>query len=587
MKKYIFISAAILGASALMTSCDDVLTEKPDSFYEKDTYFTSASKAEMAVLGVYNSISNLNHYGSCEMATPSSDDMYFVNGTNVDNTRRDLSHYQFTTNNQWLSNIWLYNYQGIDRANMAIDGIQHMEGYENSDKLKQLDAEARFLRAFQAFDLVKYWGDVPFKTTYSTTYSSAFGARVDREKIYDQIVDDLTFAKNTLPWATSASSPERATQGAARALLMRVLLQRAGYSLRMYGQSERPDDATRKTYFEQVVKEWEAFAGSNHGFYTGGYESLFKSFNELQLNSQESLFEIGFQFEAGKSSGGWWGSFNGPEVAAPAAGTQNTAMGRANAFFRVVPEWYDFFDANDQRRDVTICRYGWKWDKTKATHVKSDYSTNKGKWFPGKWRREWMGLGYKDPNCTDVNYCVLRYADVVLMAAEAYNELGNTQNAWNLINDVRQRAGATPVSLANYAEIYKHRTGKDPVTNQPYVPNVYDLVVPANADVEGVTQGKTIIDDSDEQGKIRTALFWERGFELAFEGQRKYDLIRWGIIKDVLTLFGMNSKFNSGKTKGYPAYINFVVGKHELFPIPLNEMQSNPMLEGKNNPGYK
>lgn len=299
------------------------------------------------------------------------------------------------------------------------------------------------------------------------------------------------------------------------------------------------------------------------------------------------MFEIAFQFEDKKSQGGWWGSYNGPEVGAPEPGTQNTAMGRANAFFRVVPEWYDFFDTNDQRRDVTICRYGWNWDKNNKTHKKSDYSGNKAKWFPGKWRREWMALGYKDPNGTDVNYCVLRYADVVLMAAEAYNELGNTTEAWNLINEVRQRAGATAVTAANYAEIYKHREGKDPVTKKPYVPNVYNLVVPANATVEGVTPGKTIIDDSDEQGKVRTALYWERGFELAFEGQRKYDLIRWGILKDALTLFGMNSKFNSGSSKGYPAYINFVVGKHELFPIPLNEMQSNPLLEGKNNPGYK
>lgn len=579
MKKYIFIAATLLGTSSLMTSCNDTLTEKPDSYYEKDTYFTSESKAEMAVMGIYNSISNTNHYGSAEMATPTSDDMYFINGTSTDNTRRDISHYLVTSNNTWLKNIWTLNYQGIDRANMAIDGIGGMSGYAENNKLKQLDAEARFLRAFQAFDLVKYFGDVPFKTTYSTTYASAFGPRVDREKIYDQIIEDLSFAKENLPWATSASSPERASQGAARALLMRVLLQRAGYSLRMNGQLERPNDETRKQYFEQVVKEWEAFAGSNHDFYTGGYEAFFKTFSELELNSQESIFEIAFQFEDKKSSGGWWATYNGPEVGAPSADTQNTAMGRANAFFRVVPEWYNFFEDGDQRRDVTICRYGWKWDNNKQTHVKNDYTKNQSKWFPGKWRREWMALGYKDPNCTDVNYCVLRYADVVLMAAEAYNELGNIQKAWNLINQVRERADATQVTDANYAEIYKHRSGT-------HTPNVYNLVVPSNATVEGVTPGKVIIDDSDEQGKVRTALYWERAFELAFEGQRKYDLIRWGILKDVLTLFGMNSKFNSGSSKGYPAYLNFIPGKHELFPIPLSEMQSNPLLEGKNNPGY-
>ena len=166
MKKYIFIAAAILGASG-MISCTDTLTEKPDSFYEKDSYFTDAQNADMAVMGIYSSISDQNHYGSAEMATPSSDDMYMINGTNKDNTRRDISHYNVDASNQWLQNIWILNYQGIDRANMCIDGIRGMAGYEGSEKLQKLDAEAHFLRAFQAFDLVKYWGDVPFKTTYS------------------------------------------------------------------------------------------------------------------------------------------------------------------------------------------------------------------------------------------------------------------------------------------------------------------------------------------------------------------------------------------------------------------------------------
>ena len=106
---------------------------------------------------------------------------------------------------------------------------------------------------------------------------------------------------------------------------------------------------------------------------------------------------------------------------------------------------------------------------------------------------------------------------------------------------VRQRAGAALVSDANYAAVYK-------------APKVYDL---------------PFIDDSDEQGKVRTALYWERGFELAFEGQRKYDLIRWGVLKEALTLFGEKSYVNRTTNKAYPAYINFVSGKHELFPIPL------------------
>lgn len=166
-----------------------------------------------------------------------------------------------------------------------------------------------------------------------------------------------------------------------------------------------------------------------------------------------------------------------------------------------------------------------------------------------------MPVGYADPNSTNVNYCMLRYADVVLMAAEAYNELGETSMAWNLLNSVRERAGATKITTENYSKLLKS-------------PKVYNL---------------DYIDDSDESGRFRTALYWERGFELAFEGQRKYDLIRWGILKEALVLFGekTNKQVNS-----YPAGKNFQKGKHELLPIPEDELQINYKLNNQNNPGY-
>ena len=96
---------------------------------------------------------------------------------------------------------------------------------------------------------------------------------------------------------------------------------------------------------------------------------------------------------------------------------------------------------------------------------------------------------------------------------------------------------------------------------------------------------KLVLNDSDDAGKFRTALYYERGFELAFEGQRKWDLIRWGVIKDAMQLF--ESKLPKSCAGLYVAGTNFVSGKHELFPIPLKEVQSNPKLEGKNNPGYE
>lgn len=559
--KFIYVLSALFLFTCV--SCEDLLTEEPDSYYKKENYFVSASNAGMAITGIYDVLAKLEHYGQNEMAMPCSDDTYYIQGTGSDNTRRDIAHYTVKPNNTWIYSVWKCKYQGIERANFAIDGIMSMPGYETDKQLIGYVAEARFLRALLAFDLVRYFGDVPFKTTYSENYADAYQPRKNREDIYDQIISDLNFAKENLDWATAASTPERVTQGAARALLMRVYLQRAGYSLQLDGNLTRPDDSKRATYFTEVTNEWKEFVKNGyHGFYPdGGYPELFKSFSAGTLNSKESLFEIAFFTPSGTSEdAGTWGTYNGPIVEAPGIKPTETGnyMGRANGFFRVVPEWKDFFEDNDQRRDVMTCTYQYTWNKSAYKH---EIKQNKKKdWYPGKWRREWMPLGYKDPNNVDVNFCYLRYADVVLMAAEAYNELKDPGTAWGLINDVRKRAGATTATNANYVTFYK-------------APKVHDL---------------PFIDDSDEAGKIRTALYWERGFELAFEGQRKYDLVRWGILSESLKLFQekISTEINKGKSIAYPAGDNFIKGQHELFPIPLDEIQINPKLENKNNPGY-
>lgn len=549
-----------VGTLLWMTACQDTLTEHPDSYYEKEDFFTSEAKAEMGVIGIYNVLPTL--YGDSEMAFGASDDTYYASGTNTDNARRDIAHYMLSTTNKYVEAVWQATYQGIERANYMIEGIQEMQGFAENEKLQSLVAEAKFLRAFLSFNLVKYWGDVPYKTTSTGSYEEAYQSRTSREVIYDQIVDDLDDAKENMSWANEASSPERATQGAARALLMRVLLQRAGYSLQMDGTMTRPEEELRQTYFAKVIDEWEAFQENGyHDFYEGGYEALFKSFSAGELHSKESIFEVAFYTVDGRTGArGYWGTYNGPLVAAPGIEATETDkfMGRANALFRVIPEWRDFFEESDVRRDVMICTYQYDWDKTLYNHVKKDNIRNKKNWYPGKWRREWMPLGYKDPNITDVNYCSLRYADVVLMAAEAYNETGETAQAWKLLNRVRQRAGATEITSANYASLMKS-------------PKVYDL---------------PFIEDGDEAGRFRTALYWERGFELAFELQRRFDLLRWGVLGDALQLMASKTVVNQSAEKSFLAGYNFVSGKHELFPIPLDEIQVNYCLENKNNPNY-
>ena len=594
--KLVYVLGALLSMGVV--SCD--LTEKPTSFYEMDTYFTTADKAKMAVIGIYDCLAAEGSYGQYVMPFASSDDMYMVRGTATgDGTRRDISHYALTSSNTWVASVWNYIYEGIDRANTAIAGIEKMPGYENSDELKELVAQARFLRAFLAFDLVRYWGDVPFKTTSTGSFGDTAQPRTEREKIYDQIIIDLDFAKIHLKPGNEVASSEVPCRGAARALLMRVYLQRAGYSLdRTTRTLTRPDDATRKNYFDAVIEEWKAFGTEGyHNFYGAGYEELFKNYSKLVLNNQESLWEIAFEPNNGqKDNAGYWATYNGPLVDAPDAGSgaaNQNFFGRANAFFIVLPYWGDFYDDNGVRRDVNFVDYVYRWVKKDKAQVKmsvcQEISKNMYR-YPGKWRREWMAPGFVDPNHTGVNYCPLRYADVVLMAAEAYNEINDTPKAWELLNDVRARAHATEINSSNYASLMK-------------APKVYDL---------------PFISDGDEAGKFRTALYWERAFETAYEGQRKFDLIRWGVLGDALraaqtyiegweegaNLFkdvdknGKPTKLEEGEspavwdpvvwaTQNYVAGHNFVDGKHELLPIPLAEIQSNAQLNGENNPGYE
>lgn len=594
--KLVYVLGALLSMGVV--SCD--LTEKPTSFYEMDTYFTTADKAKMAVIGIYDCLAAEGSYGQYVMPFASSDDMYMVRGTATgDGTRRDISHYALTSSNTWVASVWNYIYEGIDRANTAIAGIEKMPGYENSDELKELVAQARFLRAFLAFDLVRYWGDVPFKTTSTGSFGDTAQPRTEREKIYDQIIIDLDFAKIHLKPGNEVASSEVPCRGAARALLMRVYLQRAGYSLdRTTRTLTRPDDATRKNYFDAVIEEWKAFGTEGyHNFYGAGYEELFKNYSKLVLNNQESLWEIAFEPNNGqKDNAGYWATYNGPLVDAPDAGSgaaNQNFFGRANAFFIVLPYWGDFYDDNDVRRDVNFVDYVYRWVKKDKAQVKmsvcQEISKNMYR-YPGKWRREWMAPGFVDPNHTGVNYCPLRYADVVLMAAEAYNEINDTPKAWELLNDVRARAHATEINSSNYASLMK-------------APKVYDL---------------PFISDGDEAGKFRTALYWERAFETAYEGQRKFDLIRWGVLGDALraaqtyiegweegaNLFkdvdknGKPTKLEEGEspavwdpvvwaTQNYVAGHNFVDGKHELLPIPLAKIQSNAQLNGENNPGYE
>lgn len=543
-----FIKSSLIAVLTVSTiGCSELLTETPDSLYYSGQVFENLTNAQLGLNGVYHSLAGQKHYGQWEMAIPTSDDMYLISGTNTDDSRRDISHYQLSTSNVWVLDLWINKYKGIERANSILKGVRGMNEYQNDDKnALRIEGEALFLRALLSFDLIRYWGDVPYRTDI-TTFETSYLPRKDKELIYDQIIEDLNTAKAQLEWAKAGTNTERATQGAARALLMRVYLHRAGYSLDAKTATYViPDNSKRQEYFQAVIDEYEAIeANGFHNFSADGYEQLWKNYCENKVDPQESIFEIAFYSPDGSSDiSGTWATYIGPIIDA------NHKAGRANGFFRTLPEWFAYYADGDVRRDLNMCNFKVEAD---GSHTAQNART----YFPGKWRRYWVKDEPKDPNNTDVNYVFLRYADVVLMAAEAYNEKNNTSKAIDLINSVRTRSNAPiwddATAGSTYADHFKS-------------PKVRDL---------------SFVDDSDMQGKVRTALYWERGFELCYEGTRKYDLIRWGILDEAIQLH-RDTKFGVS----YAAPLNFTKFKHELLPIPLNELQVNHMLENKNNPGY-
>jgi len=578
MKQKIKYIASILLLASIV-SCTDLLTEKPVSYYNYDEMFSSLETAQLALNGIYATLCNPNHYGQDEMAMPTSDDMYFVQGTNSDGTRRDISHYKTQASNSWIESLWLYKYDGINRANHVIYNIQLMPEYaEGNSEALRIEGQARFMRALLAFDLIRYWGDVPYKEEYTVNYEQAYNEKVDKEVIYDKIIEDLNIAKERLPWADNSWNPERPSQSSARALLMRVYLHRAGYSLSSKAVAgsalTRPDDALRAGYFEKIIEEYRAFqANGFNNLSNQSYRNYWKGFCEKRLDPVETLFEIAFFTPDGNNQGGGcWGTYIGPWT------DPNSKYGRANAFFRVLPEWYNvYYEDKDQRKRVNICNYEINADGDSVPPTPTNSGNPARTFFPGKWRREWMTNQSKSLNNVDVNYVFLRYADVMLMAAEALNETGGAANqaeAKELINTIRRRSGATEwTDDASYQALYKKKTSGN----------------------NGVTMDISFaIPDNDEQGKIRTALFWERGFELCYEGLRKYDLIRWGILGKLFKGWNM-PKFSPGfntqavtnsASWGFQAPLTFTEGKHELFPIPLSEIQVNYKLNNENNPGY-
>ncbi|PTQ95517.1 putative outer membrane starch-binding protein [Mucilaginibacter yixingensis] len=499
--------AAVIAATGL-TSCKKYLSPDPVSSFSQDYVFSNLPYAKAAVIGVYNNLSGQNSYGLYFSGyyPYDSDEMMGASGT-ADGERRDLAHYNILSTNGGIASAFANQYSGIERANICIEQLPKMSlnntgTTQEKGELKRLLGEALTLRAQFYFDLVKIWGDVPAQWTPSAEQSNLFLPKTDRDTIYNHILSDLKTAEDLVPWRTEIGAlgdgaDERITKGAVKALRARIALFRGGYSLRRAtNQMERRPDYL--TYYKIARDECaDIMARRDQHTLNPSYKALWQTY-VCGRNANEPNGEFLFQIAEGGNTGstdGRIGIYNGTRFAGAGGGSLS-----------VLPNYYYYFDSTDVRRDVTAAPYEIK------TDGKSVQAHNINVVYDGKFRRDWWSNPVNPTLATlnsGINWILIRFSDVLLMYAEADNELNN---------------GASAADVAAVAEVDKRGHGG----NAALVPTI----------------------PTDHDGFFKF-LVKERYLEFGNEGIRKYDLIRWNLLTTAINET-KNNLANFGATTQLP-----------------------------------
>lgn len=497
MKKIIYILFFIAGITTL-NSCKKTLEAPTKSSLDESVIFSTPGLAEGAVAGIIQSFGETNSYrGRFLVFYGINNDTEVNNGLKaMADDKSRLSNYNANVNNGQMNtdnNAWAKFYEGIERANLAIRGIRTYGNISSSPQMAQILGEILTLRAVLYNDLIKGWGDVPARFEPITT-ATTYLARNDRDVIYKQLLKDLDEAAGYLPWpnenATTAKV-ERVSKAFAKGLRARLALAAGGYAQRLDGTVRLSTDADLSKDKMYAIAKKECVDIINSGkLRLLGFEEVFRKLNEeAGAAGLESIWEIPFSegrgrviFDLGvkhlktdKYTGQNKGGTNGPN-----------------------PIMLYEYETGDVRRDVTVVPY--EWDGGTGDTGGYQVPSSLGRLYFGKYRYEWMKRRVTSTNDDGLNWMYMRYADVVLMAAEAINELDG------------------------------------PAAAAPYLKMIRDRAFPGNAAkvttlMASATASKQTFFD---------AIVNERALEFTGEMLRKGDLIRWNLL---------NTKIAEAKTK--------------------------------------
>lgn len=435
-------------ASLALASCKDFLDVESPSSYSEEFVFSQKTEINRALNGVYASILVNDLYGNAYQRTfilNSDVDMIMFTG----NVATHNSYARFDCDDQGseINKYWQASYNAIEYANRFIHGLENSELYDKNDtEIMQWLGEAKCIRAMVYHDLVVLFGDVPFTFHSAAQLGDGFVIPVtDREEIQKNLIEDL---QSIAPKMTSSASTtvERASKEFAWSLIARIALTAGGYSLhpdksnpKNYGVMSRPGNYQQ---YYRIAKEYtDSVILSNVHSLESSYKDVFvKECNFELISHGDPIFEIPFARE----STGNTGYIQGPTSIANNGKTlgKNTwgassGNGRLSAFYRYS------FDEKDKRRDFINGLWYYGNSANSLTQdsclIRADYTVHNN-----KWSKLWANPGLftnTSAGSTGINYPYMRYADVLLMNAEAINELeGPVAAAQESLRRVRARA---------------------------------------------------------------------------------------------------------------------------------------------------
>lgn len=489
MKKYItlLMLLAITG-----TSCKKsfIALQDPTKISTNDLY-TDANGVTLAVNAAYGALQDIYGKGSGGLGmylftdVPSDNSNSLVSGAGLG----DFDLFTVAPENVNLDPQWQNFYKCIARCNTIISRAPAVT--MTASLRDRYIAECKFLRALSYFNAVRIWGGIPLvtKEIASIDESLSYG-RASVTDVYAQIEQDLTEAEAVLPATYATADLGRATSGAAKAILGKVYL------------TEGKFDKCKAELAPMMTRGTNAWG---YDLLTS-YSDVFLTTNEL---NKEIIFAVRYT-KGGFGTGSPFFNWFTPNQ----SGSVIATIGGGSGFNSIMQDLVDAFPAADPRKAVSVGTY-----TTTSGGVSTNYYYTKK---------------YTDvpANAFDCNndWIVIRYADVMLMYAEAENELNGPASAFSYVNDVRRRA-------------------------------------------YGNTTNDLTATQTSSQANLRLAIETERRLELNMEGHRWFDLLRTGRAVDV-----MNASFTKYQTKNGAVVIQISAPHNLLFPIPLREIQLNPKL---------